>query len=93
MKVKQGRHSLADIAIFSAGPRIWTLPGGVEEWLSFGRKVVKNIERIPALGGGKVPQKTFSHSEDGFVVDKKKGIGLTVALADGRIFRALAPVV
>jgi hypothetical protein len=71
MKVKQGRHSLPDISVFSAGPRIWTLPGGVKKRLSFGRKVVKNMERIPAFGGGKGPLKTFIHSEDGFVPDKK----------------------
>ncbi|HEY5119079.1 MAG TPA: hypothetical protein VII90_06455 [Anaerolineales bacterium] len=74
MKVKQGRHSLPDISIFSAGSRIWTLPGGVEKWLSFCRKAVKKMERIPAFGGGKDPLKMFIHSEDRFVPDKKGGL-------------------
>jgi hypothetical protein len=45
--------------------------GRCKKRLSFGRKVVKNMERIPAFGGGKGPLKTFIHSEDGFVPDKK----------------------
>jgi hypothetical protein len=65
MKVKQGRHSLPDISIFSVGQRIWTLPGGVEKWLSFGREAVKNVERIPAFCGRNDPLKTFFHQKKG----------------------------
>jgi len=49
MKVKQGRHSLPDISVFSAGPRIWTLPGGVKKgFLLVGRlsKIWKEFRRL-----------------------------------------------